>query len=132
MCRRLLHRIWPGIFAPQRSGNTTYLQALNTDNARELYGDACKALIQIQLASKENILPVYDEAMLLREMRLFPEWYIGKHLQATLTEKQAAILETAFQRIAQNNLAQPQVYVHRDYHSRNLMLVAPSTPSLLL
>lgn len=104
-------------------GNTTYLQALNIDNARELYSDACNALIKIQLASQENILPVYDEAMLLREMRLFPEWYIGKHLQATLTEKQSAKLETVFQRILNNNLAQPRVYVHRDYHSRNLMYI---------
>lgn len=106
-------------------GNTTYLQALNADNSRELYADACSALIKIQLASRENVLPLYDEAMLLREMRLFPEWYIGKHLQVTLTEKQAATLETAFQRIVQNNLAQPRVYVHRDYHSRNLMYIAP-------
>jgi len=102
-------------------GNTTYLQALNTDNARQLYGDACNALIKIQLASKENVLPLYDEAMLLREMRLFPEWYIGKHLQIKLSDKQAATLATTFQRIVQNNLAQPRVYVHRDYHSRNLM-----------
>jgi hypothetical protein len=112
-------------------GNTTYLQALDIDNARELYDDACKALIKIQLSSKENILPVYDEAMLLREMRLFPEWYIGKHLKATLTEKQTATLESAFQRIVQNNLAQPRVYVHRDYHSRNLMYIeSPLSNSL--
>lgn len=111
-------------------GNTTYLQVLSTDNARELYGDACNALIKIQLASQENILPLYDEAMLLREMRLFPEWYIGKHLQATLSEKQTATLETAFRRIAQNNLAQPRVYVHRDYHSRNLMASSPN-PGIL-
>jgi len=114
-------------------GNTTYLQVLSTDNARELYGDACSALIKIQLASQENILPLYDEAMLLREMRLFPEWYIGKHLQATLSEKQTATLETAFQRIVQNNLAQPRVYVHRDYHSRNLMYIeSPLSNSLPL
>jgi len=104
-------------------GNTTYLQALNTDNARELYGDACNALISIQLASKKNELPPYDEALLMREMRLFPEWYISKHLLLTLSEKQMATLETVFQRIVQNNLAQPQVYVHRDFHSRNLMFV---------
>lgn len=104
-------------------GSTTYLHALNTANARALYADACSALIKIQLASQANILPVYDEAMLLREMRLFPEWYIGKHLRATLTEKQTATLETAFQRIMQNNLAQARVYVHRDYHSRNLMFI---------
>jgi aminoglycoside/choline kinase family phosphotransferase len=112
-------------------GNTTYLEVLSTDNARELYGDACNALIKIQLASQENVLPLYDDAMLLREMRLFPEWYIGKHLQATLSEKQAATLETAFQRIAQNNLAQPRVYVHRDYHSRNLMYISPALSTTL-
>ena len=107
-------------------GNTTYLQALNAENARVLYGDACNALIKIQLASQENVLPLYDEDMLMREMRLFPEWYIGKHLQTALTEKQAATLETAFHRIVQNNLAQPRVYVHRDYHSRNLMVCTPA------
>jgi hypothetical protein len=111
-------------------GNTTYLEVLNADNARELYGDACNALIKIQLASQENVLPPYDEAMLLREMRLFPEWYIGKHLQLTLSDKQTATLETAFKRIVQNNLAQPRVYVHRDFHSRNLMLSSPN-PGIL-
>ena len=104
-------------------GNTTYLQALNTDSARALYTDACDALIKIQLASKPDVLPPYDEAVLFREMRLFPEWYIGKHLQKSLTEKQAAKLESVFERIVQNNLAQPKVYVHRDYHSRNLMYI---------
>lgn len=111
-------------------GNTTYLQALNTDSARALYSDACDALIKIQLASKDQVLPAYDEAVLLREMRLFPEWYIGKHLQKTLTEKQVAKLESVFKRIVQNNLAQPKVYVHRDYHSRNLMVASPN-PGIL-
>ena len=105
-------------------GNITYLQQLNIDNAGQLYNEACNALIQIQLASKKEVLPVYDETLLMREMRLFPEWYVGKHLQITLSEKQQAKLETIFQRIVQNNLAQPQVYVHRDYHSRNLMYIA--------
>jgi len=112
-------------------GNTTYLHALNTDNTRELYGDACNALIKIQLASRENILPLYDETMLLREMRLFPEWYIGKHLQVILSEKQTATLEAVFQRIVQNNLAQPRVFVHRDYHSRNLMVIPPALSTTL-
>lgn len=111
-------------------GNTTYLQALNTDTNRALYTDACNALIKIQLASKDHVLPPYDEAVLLREMRLFPEWYIEKHLQTKLTEQQAAKLESVFQRIVQNNLAQPKVYVHRDYHSRNLMLATPN-PGIL-
>ena len=99
-------------------GNTTYLQALSADNARQLYGAATDALIKIQLASRENELPPYDEALLLREMRLFPDWYIAKHLQIALDDRQRSALETVFQRIVRNNLAQPRVYVHRDYHSR--------------
>jgi hypothetical protein len=106
-------------------GNTTYLQALDAGSARELYGAATDSLIKIQLASRENELPPYDEALLLREMRLFPQWYIAKHLNVTLTDKQHAKLEETFKRISANNLAQPRVYVHRDYHSRNLMYIEP-------
>ena len=111
-------------------GNTTYLQALNTSNAHELYGAATDALITIQLASREFELPPYDKALLMREMYLFPEWYVAKHLQVMLDEKQNAALETVFQRILQNNLAQPRVFVHRDYHSRNLMVSTPN-PGIL-
>ncbi len=111
-------------------GNTTYLQAMDRANARQLYGAATDALIKIQLASRENELPLYDEALLRREMNLFPEWYISKHLGVTLTEKQQAKLEEVFKRILANNLAQPRVYVHRDYHSRNLMLSEPN-PGIL-
>jgi hypothetical protein len=107
-------------------GNATYLQALTPDNARQLYGAATDALINIQLASRADELPPYDEALLLREMRLFPEWYIAKHLNVTLSDAQNAKLETVFARIIANNLAQPKVYVHRDYHSRNLMVTEPN------
>jgi aminoglycoside/choline kinase family phosphotransferase len=110
-------------------GSTTYLQALHRGDAgtaKELYGAATDALISIQLASRDNELPRYDEALLLREMRLFPEWYIAKHLNVTLSSAQNAKLETVFSRIVANNLAQPRVYVHRDYHSRNLMLCQPN------
>jgi N-acetylmuramate 1-kinase len=107
-------------------GNTTYLQALSKANARDLYGAATDALINIQLASRDHELPTYDEALLLREMRLFPEWYINKHLGVTLSEAQKAKLEMVFARILANNLSQPKVYVHRDFHSRNLMLTEPN------
>lgn len=110
-------------------GNTTYLQALHRGDAgtaKELYGAATDALIRIQLASRDNELPRYDEALLLREMRLFPEWYVAKHLNVALSSAQNAKLETVFTRIIANNLAQPRVYVHRDYHSRNLMLCQPN------
>ncbi len=111
-------------------GNTTYLQALTRDNARDLYGAATDALIRIQLASRENELPAYDEALLRRELNLFPEWYVARHLGVTLTDKQQAALDESFRRILANNLAQPRVYVHRDYHSRNLMVTAPN-PGIL-
>jgi hypothetical protein len=104
-------------------GNITYLQALAANNARQLYGAATNALIKIQLASKPDELPPYNEALLRRELNLFPEWYITKHLGITLTPKQSNNLERSFQRILANNLAQPSVYVHRDYHSRNLMFI---------
>ncbi len=112
-------------------GNTTYLQALSSNNAKELYGAATDALIKIQLASRDNELPSYDEALLLREMRLFPEWYIAKHLNVTLSDAQKAKLETVFARIVANNLAQPKVYVHRDYHSRNLMQLGENNPGII-
>ena len=111
-------------------GNTTYLQALNADTAQSLYGAATDALVKIQLASKEDELPPYDETLLRRELNLFPEWYVAKHLNVSLSEMQRAALEETFRRILANNLAQPRVYVHRDYHSRNLMVTDPN-PGIL-
>jgi aminoglycoside/choline kinase family phosphotransferase len=111
-------------------GSSTYLDALTQDNARDLYEAATDALIRIQLASTDNELPPYDETLLRRELNLFPEWYIARHLNQTLDEKQSAALETVFRRILANNLAQPRVYVHRDYHSRNLMVSTPN-PGIL-
>jgi aminoglycoside/choline kinase family phosphotransferase len=112
-------------------GNTTYLQALTAANARGLYEAATDSLIKIQLASRKNELPPYDEALLLREMRLFPEWYVDKHLNFTLNESQKNKLESVFARIIADNLAQPRVYVHRDYHSRNLMKLEDNNPGIL-
>jgi hypothetical protein len=106
-------------------GNTTYLTALNERTADRLYRDANQALIQIQLASRPGELPEYDAELLLREMRLFPDWYIGRHLNIALSDEQRAVMESAFAAILANNLAQPKVYVHRDWHSRNLMLIEP-------
>jgi aminoglycoside/choline kinase family phosphotransferase len=110
-------------------GNTTYLDALNDHSAPRLYGDANAALIDIQRTSRPGILPEYDRALLSRELELFPEWYIQRHLGITLTEIQNATLRGIFAAILANNLAQPQVFVHRDYHSRNLMLIESDYPT---
>lgn len=111
-------------------GHTTYLSALNESTARELYLAANDALIRIQLASRPGILPDYDRALLTRELMLFPEWYVAKHLGVELKDAQRATLDTVFERLLTNNLAQPQVYVHRDWHSRNLMVSDPN-PGIL-
>lgn len=103
-------------------GDTTYLSQLNKDNASALYHDANMALVKLQLASKKGVLPDYDEALLTREMQLFRDWYIAKHLNVTLDDKQKAVLQNTFELLNRNILAQAQVYVHRDYHSRNLMV----------
>ncbi|MFN3544155.1 MAG: aminoglycoside phosphotransferase family protein [Thiobacillus sp.] len=111
-------------------GNTTYLSALNDSTARELYLAANDALVRIQQASRPGVLPEYDRALLTRELTLFPEWYVGKHLGVAMNDQQRAVLDTVFERILANNLAQPQVYVHRDWHSRNLMVSEPN-PGIL-
>lgn len=114
-------------------GNTTYLAALQADPgmARDLYDEATTALIHIQAASRPGVLPEYDHALLLRELMLFPDWYVAKHLDITLTEAQRKVMEQAFDRILATNLAEPRVFVHRDYHSRNLMWLAGSHPGIV-
>ena len=93
-----------------------------------LYLDAVETLIHWQLASREGVLPVYDAPLLLREMELFPQWYIAAHRQVTLDAAQRKTLDDAFAKIVANNLAWPSVYVHRDFMPRNLMVpnVAPT------
>ena len=112
-------------------GTKTYLAELNSESANYLYKDATQALIQMQLASKSDMLPNYDEALLKRELDLFPEWYLGKHLHIELSKLQNLQLKQAFELIIQNNLAQAKVYVHRDYHSRNLMMTEKNNPGVI-
>ena len=103
-------------------GDATFLSALNATTANDLYRDARQALIKMQLASRPGVLPPYDEALLTREMQLFPDWYVAKHSKIELSASQQAVMQKTFALLNQNILAQAQVYVHRDYHSRNLMV----------
>jgi aminoglycoside/choline kinase family phosphotransferase len=112
-------------------GSTTYLQQLNPDTAHKLYIDAIDALILLQVQSRAGVLPVYDRELLHRELMLFPDWYITRHLKATLTEVQTADLNRVFDVLLASNLAQAPVYVHRDYHSRNLMVMIKGNPGIL-
>lgn len=104
-------------------GSTTYLAALKPENAKQLYGDATTALVNIQRASRPGALPEYDRALLQRELDLFPDWYLARHLGLNLSDAQKNVLKGAFDYILAVNLAEPRVFVHRDYHSRNLMFL---------
>ena len=112
-------------------GTKTYLAELNNKTADHLYKDATHALVLMQLASKPDVLPNYDEALLQRELDLLPEWYLRKHLNIALNEQQTEQLKKSFELIIENNLAQAKVYVHRDYHSRNLMVTEQNNPGVI-
>lgn len=107
-------------------GTTTYLSALADSEPNVLFRDAIDALLKWQQASKAGVLPPYDEALLRRELQLFPDWYITRHLGVALSEHDQHALGDAMQTILANNLAQPAVYVHRDYMPRNLMVSEPN------
>lgn len=111
-------------------GSTTYLAALDEDNADELFEAATAALVRWQLASRADVLPPYDEALLQRELDLFPDWYLGRHLGLALNPSQQQLLQSASRQLIDACLAQPRVFVHRDYMPRNLMVTSP-TPGIL-
>ncbi len=108
-------------------GSTTYLAALQARPepayARHLYGEAINALVHIQTASQPGLLPEYDRELLQHELMLFPDWYVARHLGITLSDAQLKVMERTFAHILAINLAEPKVFVHRDYHTRNLMLL---------
>ncbi len=112
-------------------GDDTYLSALNNDSATKLYGDATNALIKMQLKSQLDALPPYDAALLNREMQLFPDWYVAKHLGFSMNSEQQSWLQSTFDTLNKNILSQGQVTVHRDYHSRNLMITQTNNPGIL-
>ncbi|NOX28395.1 MAG: phosphotransferase [Gammaproteobacteria bacterium] len=113
-------------------GEHSYLSLLSQDTADELYRDAIDALITMQCAAKDNVLtlPLYDRSLLLGEMALFRDWLLGRHLGLSLNAEEQSMLESVFELLVNNVLTQPQVLVHRDYHSRNLM-VCGSNPGIL-
>lgn len=110
-------------------GDTLYLDALNPASADDLYGAALDALLRLQ-AIPATDLPAYDAALLMREMELFRDWYLQRHLGVVLDAPAHAVLDVSFAALCEAALAQPRVFVHRDYHSRNLMVCAPN-PGIL-
>lgn len=107
-------------------GRQTFLHVLSDDNADALFSAAIAALVQWQQASRVGVLPPYDAALLARELALFPDWYVDKHLGRSFTPEQQAWWDASCQTLIDRALAQASVFVHRDYMPRNLMISTPN------
>ena len=106
-------------------GQDTMMQALDhthTEHNAALFGRALDALLTWQQASRPEVLPAYDAALLQRELQLFPDWYIAQHRGKTLDPAQVQTLQNSFSLLVTRNLAAPMVFVHRDFMPRNLMM----------
>jgi aminoglycoside/choline kinase family phosphotransferase len=112
-------------------GNDSYLSQLNDDSADHLYADALSALLTMQTEVESDGLPVYDETLLSREMDLFHDWFLGRLLGIELNQKQQSLWQEAKHCLIASALAQPRAFVHRDYHSRNLMKLDQHNPGIL-
>ncbi|WP_455197175.1 aminoglycoside phosphotransferase family protein [Kaarinaea lacus] len=114
-------------------GSTQYLSVLNANNVEQLYKDALAALLTLQAQGprEQGELPAYDRALLQRELEIFREWYLQKHLGLRLSQQQQGFIDNAFALLIDVALEQPVVCVHRDYHSRNLMQTDKDNPGIL-
>lgn len=114
-------------------GDKVSLPHLHADTVERLYGDALGALTVLQAGTSvdSGFLPEYDAELLNNEMELFREWYLGRHLGIDLSALQHKLLDDVFLVLTQSALMQPRVWVHRDYHSRNLMVTPVNNPGIL-
>ncbi len=123
-----------GLLLLEDLGVTQYLQRLNAgDDPDRLYGDALAASPRSRRAVAQPLseLPPYDRAALAREMALMPEWFCGRHLQLALSDNESACIDSTFEFLITEALAQPAVFVHRDFHSRNLMVLPARNPGII-
>jgi len=112
-------------------GDQLYLGRLDEESADSLYADAIQAMLQFQRQGDVQGLPPYDQELLAREMALFPDWLVQKHLGLALSQAEQSMLSRTFEHLINNALDQPRVLVHRDYHSRNLLLCEPDNPGII-
>ncbi len=127
----IAHDLRQGFLLVSDLGATSYMSMLRDGrDVDRLFGDAATALVQWQASSRPDVLAPYDEALLRRELSLFPDWYVARHMGVTLTPAQAEGLEGVFKAIVAHNLAQARVFVHRDFMPRNLM-VCDHNPGIL-
>lgn len=114
-------------------GNTSYFDLLDAENVDRLYGEAFESLLRLAGASKGGLkdLPVFDRALLLRELGIFETWCLESSLGLRLTSAERRLLDETFEFLAASALSQPQILVHRDFHSRNLMARPFGPPGIL-
>lgn len=112
-------------------GTRLYLSELNEHNADTLYGDAMDALLRMQTRMAFDELPPFDRDVLARGLEVMPEWFLGRHLGHTPARNEWDVLEAAFNTIIRNAQEQPRCFVHRDYHSRNLLVVEHNNPGII-
>jgi aminoglycoside/choline kinase family phosphotransferase len=112
-------------------GDRLYLPVLSEATVGRLYGEAIEALMRMQRGGDTSGLPDYDDARLVAEMELMPEWFLRRHLGVEPACEHWDIIELAFRRLADSALAQPQMFVHRDFHSRNLLITEDNTPGVI-
>mgnify|MGYP003575521362 FL=1 len=113
-----------GFLLVEDMGNHLFFNILTAGNADQLYRQAISTLLQLQRCGDDaSLIPRYDRALLRRELEIFSEWFVGKLLGYQLNASEQQLLETLFTQLEENALAQPQTFVHRDYHSRNLLLL---------
>ncbi|WDF95623.1 aminoglycoside phosphotransferase family protein [Aeromonas dhakensis] len=116
-----------GLLAVTDLGDTQLISCLNADNVQAWYGKAIALLPR--LGAVELDLEPFDSAFMARENSIFPEWLLGHHLQLTLSDEEQQLLEETSACLTENNLTQPQGVMHRDFHSRNLMVCGGETPA---
>jgi aminoglycoside/choline kinase family phosphotransferase len=112
-------------------GSSLYLPALNDATVDALYGDALDSLLRMQRDVAVDGLQPYDRAFLQRELQIMPEWFLGRHLGYAPDHDAQAAMDAAFEVLLDNASAQPQCFVHRDYHSRNLLVVERDNPGVI-
>lgn len=122
----LAHDPQQGLVLLEDLGSRPYHHVLDENNADELFGDAVEALIRFQVEAGTDGLPDYDPALLMRELALFPDWFLARHWQVEPTDAELDAWDLVCATLIRWALDQPQVFCHRDYMPRNLMVAEPN------
>ena len=126
----LAQNLLDGFLLLEDLGHTSYLSQLSPTTVKDLYADALQALLQLQQADCDN-LPAYNESTLRREMELMPEWFLKTHLGFSHAEIPHKLIQQTFEDLIESAIGQPVAFVHRDYHSRNLMVTQENNPGII-